>query len=76
METWVGYFVRAGTPASALARLRSDFERVTAMAEVAAMLEKRGARPVRVDAAQAQTMLARDIDKWSALIRAAGIKAD
>jgi tripartite-type tricarboxylate transporter receptor subunit TctC len=76
METWVGYFVRAGTPASALARLRSDFERVTAMADVAAMLEKRGARPVRVDAAQAQTMLARDIDKWSALIRAAGIKAD
>ena len=76
METWVGYFVRAGTPAPALARLRADFERVAAMPETAAMLEKRGARPVRVSAAQAEQMLARDIDKWAQLIRAAGINAD
>jgi tripartite-type tricarboxylate transporter receptor subunit TctC len=76
METWVGYFVRAGTPAPVLARLRADFERVAAMPEVAAMLEKRGARAVRVSAAQAEALLARDIDKWAGLIRAAGITAD
>jgi tripartite-type tricarboxylate transporter receptor subunit TctC len=76
METWVGYFVRAGTPAPVLARLRADFDRVAAMPEVAAMLEKRGARPVRVSAAQAEAWLARDIDNWSKLIRAAGISAD
>jgi tripartite-type tricarboxylate transporter receptor subunit TctC len=76
METWVGYFVRAGTPAPVLARLRADFERVTAMPQVAATLEKRGAHPVRVSAAQAEALLARDIDKWAALIRAAGISAD
>jgi tripartite-type tricarboxylate transporter receptor subunit TctC len=76
METWVGYFVRAGTPAPVLARLRADFDRVAAMPEVAAMLEKRGARAVRVPAAQAEAMLARDIDKWARMIRAAGISAD
>ena len=76
METWVGYFVRAGTPAPVLARLRADFERVAAMPETAAMLEKRGARPVRVSAAEAEGLLARDIDKWVQLIRAAGIRAD
>jgi tripartite-type tricarboxylate transporter receptor subunit TctC len=76
METWVGYFVRAGTPAPVLARLRADFDRVAAMPEVAAMLEKRGARAVRVPAAQAEALLARDIDKWAQLIRAAGIRAD
>ena len=76
METWVGYFVRAGTPAPVLARLRADFERVAAMPETAAMLEKRGARPVRVSAAEAEALLARDIDKWVQLIRAAGIRAD
>jgi len=76
METWVGYFVRSGTPAPVLARLRADFDRVTAMPEVAAMLEKRGARAVRVPAAQAEALLARDIDKWARLIRAAGISAD
>ena len=76
METWVGYFVRAGTPAPVLARLRADFERVAALPETAAMLEKRGARPVRVSAAEAEALLARDIDKWVQLIRAAGIRAD
>ena len=76
METWVGYFVRAGTPAPVLARLRADFDRVAAMPETAAMLEKRGARAVRISAAQAEDIVARDIDKWAALIRAAGISAD
>jgi tripartite-type tricarboxylate transporter receptor subunit TctC len=76
METWVGYFVRAGTPAPVLARLRADFERVAAMPETAAALEKRGARPVRVSAAEAEALLARDLDKWVQLIRAAGIRAD
>lgn len=76
METWVGYFVRAGTPAPVLARLRTDFERAMAMPETAAMLEKRGARPVRISAAQAEALLTQDIDKWVQLIRAAGISAD
>lgn len=76
METWVGYFVRAGTPAPVVARLRADFDRVMAMPEVAATLEKRGAHPVRISSAQAQELLMRDIDKWAGLIRAAGISAD
>jgi tripartite-type tricarboxylate transporter receptor subunit TctC len=76
METWVGYFVRAGTPAPALARLRADFDRVAGMPEVQALLEKRGARPVKVSAREAELLLARDLDKWAQLIRAAGISAD
>jgi tripartite-type tricarboxylate transporter receptor subunit TctC len=76
METWVGYFARAGTPQPVLARLRAEFDRVVAMPEVAAMLEKRGARPVRVSVAEAEALVARDIDKWTQLIRAAGISAD
>jgi tripartite-type tricarboxylate transporter receptor subunit TctC len=76
METWVGYFVRAGTPAPVLARLRADFDRVAASPEVAATLEKRGAHPVRISAPEAEKLLARDIDKWAQLIRAAGISAD
>jgi len=76
MEPWVGYFVRAGTPQAALARLRADFERVAAMPEVQGMLEKRGARPVRISAPEAELLLARDLDRWAQLIRAAGISAD
>ena len=76
METWVGYFARAGTPEPVLARLRADFERVVSMPETAAALEKRGAQPLRLSAREAETLVAKDIDKWAPLIRAAGISAD
>jgi tripartite-type tricarboxylate transporter receptor subunit TctC len=76
METWVGYFVRAGTPAAALARLRADFDKVVAQPEVAAMLERRGARPVRMTLPDAEALIARDGEKWTQLIRGAGIRAD
>jgi tripartite-type tricarboxylate transporter receptor subunit TctC len=76
METWVGYFVRAATPPQALARLRADFDKVVAQPEVAAMLEKRGARPVRLTLREAEALIARDSEKWTRLIPSAGIRAD
>jgi tripartite-type tricarboxylate transporter receptor subunit TctC len=76
METWVGYFARTGTPEAALARLRADFDKVVAMPEVAAMLEKRGARPVRMTVREAEALVTQDREKWTRLIRSAGIRAD
>jgi tripartite-type tricarboxylate transporter receptor subunit TctC len=76
METWVGYFAPAGTPAPALARLRADFAKVTEMPEVAAAFEKRGATQLRLSAAETEAVVARDIEKWTRLVRAAGIQAD
>jgi tripartite-type tricarboxylate transporter receptor subunit TctC len=76
METWVGYFARAATPPAALARLRADFDKVVAMPDVAAMLEKRGARPVRMTVREAEALVASDTEKWTRLIRSAGIRAD
>jgi tripartite-type tricarboxylate transporter receptor subunit TctC len=76
METWVGYFARAGTPAAALERLRAEFDRVVAMPETAAALEKRGFRAMRLSMHATQELVSRDIDKWTALIRKAGIAAD
>jgi tripartite-type tricarboxylate transporter receptor subunit TctC len=76
MVTFVGYFARAATPPAALARLRADFDKVMAQPEVAAMLEKRGARPVRMTVREAEALVARDLEKWTRLIRSAGIRAD
>ena len=76
METWVGYFVRTGTPQAALERLRAEFDRVAAMPETAAALEKRGFRPMRLGVEKASELVKNDIDKWTALIRKAGISAD
>lgn len=74
--TWVGYFAHAATPAPILARLREAFDKALATPEVPAMLEKRGAFPLRMPAAQAEALVASDIEKWTKLIRSAGISAD
>ena len=76
MVTFVGLFARATTPPAALARLRADFGKVMAQPEVAANLEKRGARPVRMSVAEAEALVVRDRETWTQLIRNAGIRAD
>jgi tripartite-type tricarboxylate transporter receptor subunit TctC len=73
-ETWIGYFARAGTPAPILAKLRADFEKVLAMPEVVSILEKRGYRVIRISPDKAEQLVASDIEKWTQLIRAAGIR--
>jgi tripartite-type tricarboxylate transporter receptor subunit TctC len=74
--TWVGYFAHAGTPAPVLAKLREAFDKAMAKPEVPAMLEKRGAFPMRLPAREAEALVASDIEKWTRLIRSAGISAD
>ena len=76
MESWAGYFVRTGTPQPVLARLRADFQRVMATPEIAAAFEKRGARPLRLSVPETEALVAREIDKWTQLIRNAAISAD
>ena len=76
IESWAGYFVRAGTPEPVLARLRADFDKVVSSPEIAASFEKRGARPIRLSVRETEALVAREIDKWTRLIRNAGLNAD
>jgi len=76
MVSWIGYFARSGTPAPVLARLREDFAAVMAMPQVAAGFEKRGLEPLRLSMQETEALVARDIDKWTRLLRSAGIQAD
>ena len=46
------------------------------MPAIAASFEKRGATPLRLSMTETEALVARDIDKWTKLIRAAGIQAD
>ena len=75
-DTWAGYFAPARTPAPVLGRLREAFAQVAASAEVQAALRKRGVEPINVPGAQAQAVLARDLERWVPLIRQAGIGVD
>jgi len=76
METWVGYFAPAGTPAPALARLRAEFAKVVQMPEVVGRFEKSGATPMNLSLADTEALVKSDIEKWTKLVRAAGIRAD
>ena len=74
--TWVGYFAHRDTPAPVLARLREAFAAAMATPEVPAMLEKRGAFPMKIGVREAERLVASDIEKWTKLIRSAGISVD
>jgi tripartite-type tricarboxylate transporter receptor subunit TctC len=76
LESWAGYFVRAGTPPAVLARLKGEFGKVVTNPEVAASFEKRGARALRMTAREAEPYVAGEIDKWTRLIREARIVAE
>jgi tripartite-type tricarboxylate transporter receptor subunit TctC len=73
LEAWIGYFVRTGTPEPVVARLRAEFDKVLAAPEMEAALQKRGYKTIRLSAKDTETLVARDIEKWTQLIRSAGI---
>jgi tripartite-type tricarboxylate transporter receptor subunit TctC len=76
METWMGYFAPAKTPAPAIAKLRADFAKAAQMPNVVGAFEKSGATPMKLTVPETEALVKRDVERWTRLIRAAGIKAD
>ena len=76
LESWFGLFAPARTPAPALARLRAELLRVAGSAEVREVFAKAGGRPQALGADETRAVLARDLERWTKLVRAAGIKAE
>jgi tripartite-type tricarboxylate transporter receptor subunit TctC len=76
LESWFGLFAPARTPAPVLARLRTELQRVSALAEVQETFTKAGGRPLSLAAEDSRAMHLRDLERWTRLVRAAGIKAD
>jgi tripartite-type tricarboxylate transporter receptor subunit TctC len=76
LESWFGLFAPAKTPPAALARLRSELLKVANLPEVKEIFTKAGGRPMPLSADDTRAMLARDLDRWTRLVRAAGIKIE
>jgi tripartite-type tricarboxylate transporter receptor subunit TctC len=76
LESWFGLFAPAKTPAAVLSRLRAELQKVAALAEVKDIFTKAGGRPLPLNADESRAMLARDLERWTRLVRAAGLKAD
>jgi tripartite-type tricarboxylate transporter receptor subunit TctC len=75
--SWYAYLVPAATPRPVVARLNAEFAKALADPEVIARIEKIGGeplpagRPEEVDA-----MLARELDRWTKLVQATGMKIE
>jgi len=76
LESWFGLFAPARTPAAALARLRDELLRAANNNDVQAAFTKAGGRPLPLGADDTRALLARDLQRWVPLVRAAGLKAD
>ena len=76
MESWFGVFAPAATPPAALARLRADMDKALAMPDLVARFEASGGRAMRLSVAETDALVKREIERWTKLVRDAGIKGD
>ncbi|MBU7573681.1 MAG: tripartite tricarboxylate transporter substrate binding protein [Hydrogenophaga sp.] len=76
LESWFGYFAPSKTPPEVLARLRGELAKIIATPELQETFRKAGGSPMKISVADTKTMLARDVQRWTGLIRAANISLD
>ena len=73
---WFGLLAPAGTPAAIVDRLQVESARALETPEMHARLAAEGAEPVGSTPAEFGAMIRREMEKWSAVAREAGIKPE
>lgn len=76
VSIWTGLVVPTGTPAEVTDRLRNALKDILADREVVAKLEALGMEPGNTDAAAFGRLIRSDLARWTAVAKAANIKAD
>ncbi len=76
IESWFGYFAPAKTPPAALERLRAAFNKALEHPDVVGRFQKSGARVLKLSPGEAESLVKRDIEKWTRLIRQAQLSVD
>lgn len=72
---WFGVVAPKGTPAPVIAQLNAAIQRAIAKPEIVERLNTLGAVPTGGTAADFVDFLRRDVERWTRVIRSAGIKA-
>jgi len=73
---WTGFLVPAGTPAAIVKRLQDEVARVVRLPDIRERLNGMGVDPVGNSSEEFGRIIAADIAKWTAVARAANIRAD
>ncbi len=76
MESWFGLFAPSTTPAPVLAKLREAFDKANASPEVAALFAKTGGTMLRMSPAETDALVRREVARWTAALKDAGITAE
>ena len=76
VPVWTAFFAPAKTPAAIIARLQKEVARVVQTPEVKARFDTMGLTPEGGTPEELAKVVARDIDKWTAVAKAANIKND
>jgi len=74
--SWMGVAAPAGTPAPAIARIRDALVRALATPQAREWLKSQGAVPVGDTPEEFGRFIRTEYERWGALIRAAGIRAE
>ena len=75
-NTWVGVFVPAGTPATIVAKINADIERLLAQPDFLERLAALGFEPVGGTAESFARYFKAEVAKWAKVVRETGAKAD
>ena len=76
IELWTGILAPAGTPPAVIRRLQDEVARVLKLPEVRERILALGIDPVASTPEEFSRVIAADIGKWTAVAKAANIKAD
>ncbi len=76
MAGWYGLFAPAATPPATLARLNAVVNEVLALPEVRATMAGQGMTPVGGPPERLRDLVAADLARWTAVVRAAGIQPE
>ncbi len=76
VEFWNGFFVPVRTPAPIVHKLHAEVARVIALTDVRERLNALGVDPSAMPGEEFARVIAADIARWSAVARAANIKAE
>jgi tripartite-type tricarboxylate transporter receptor subunit TctC len=76
VSVWIGIAAPAGTPPAVVERLSADFNKALALPEVKEKLATLGTEPVGGSSEAFTKFVRGDIERWSKIIAAAGIKPE
>jgi tripartite-type tricarboxylate transporter receptor subunit TctC len=75
--SWYAFLVPAATPKPVVARLNAEFAKALAAADVIGRIEKIGGEPLPAGKPdEVDAMLAKEVERWTRLVQATGMKID